>query len=215
MSKEFHALWGFFFCHPLQLLYVHYWRQCGSITLQEGLLSLCRSRGVTFSSVSFDREALIAASFPNVTHQQQGETASALKLNHNVWTSVNTWQSYPITRDFAILFLINILTRKKKLRTWQQLQISTHLVLQLLSFQKLEQAQHYKCNPWNKRPGSCTQAYTMTFNRLFNYRSNFRASCEGAFHSRLRFDNKALWSSGEPPFSNCCCHQITRMPLWQ
>lgn len=94
--------------------------ECGSVRLHKGLSSSCRG-GVTFSSslllfiaVSFDREALIAASFPNITHQQQGETASKLKLNHNVWTSVTTCQPCPITDYFALLtiFLYKYLRKK-------------------------------------------------------------------------------------------------------
>ena len=42
------------------------------------------SSRLLFIAVPFDGGALVAASFPSVTHQQRGETASKLKSNHNV-----------------------------------------------------------------------------------------------------------------------------------
>lgn len=124
--------------------------ECGSVRLHKGLSSSCRG-GVTFSSslllfiaVSFDREALIAASFPNITHQQQGETASKLKLNHNVWTSVTTCQPCPITDYFALLTIFLYKYLRKKYTTAAN---STTFYPEL---KQKKTKKHYKHSCWKK-----------------------------------------------------------------
>lgn len=66
------------------------------------LLSQERCNISLLSVASFDRAAPIAASFPSITHQQQGEAVATLKLNYNIHTYVTFCQPY--SNYFLTLF---------------------------------------------------------------------------------------------------------------